>query len=86
MVDTSPTQVSDMDQAINASKVDEYTIRGDVFTVPSRIWPFSSFLMISAFWASSSSSMRAYGENDNILILMVDFDNLELHYLVNEYI
>ena len=86
IVDTTPRKVCNMNQAVNATEVDEHTIRSDVLDSTFKYLTFfklsNNFFLLLFEFCFDKSLMR----NDNILEFLIDFHNLEFHSLSYKHI
>ena len=81
VVDTSPREVGDMNQAVNTTEVDEYAVRSDVLD--------STFEHLSFFEFGDDFFLLLFElgldeclvRNNDILEFLIDFHNLEFHSL-----
>ena len=86
IADAAPREVGDMDEAVYAAKVDEYTIGRDVldgtFEHLTLLELGDDLLLLSFEFGLDECLVR----NNHILVFLVDLDDLELHGLANEYV
>ena len=83
MADTSVAHVSDVHQSIDTSEVDENTVRRDV--LDRALQNLSNFEALNdqALLLFKLSLNQGLVRHDDILVLLVDFDHLELHLLAD---
>ncbi len=74
-----------MDKAVHAAEIDEYAVCGDVLDLAPEHLALFKLGDDFALRASSSASMSFVADN-HVFVFLVDFDNLEFHCLVDEYI
>ena len=82
----APAEVCDVDETVNATEVNEYTIRGDV--LDSTLDDLALLKLRDEFLAllfELSLDEHLVADND-IAVLLVDLHNLEFHCLVDEYV
>ncbi len=82
----APREVCDVDETINATEVDEYTVRSDVlngtFKNLTLLELANDFLLLSLELCFDESLVANY----NVAEFLVDLNNLEFHGLTNECI
>ncbi len=86
IANTSPRKVSDVDQTVYATKVDEYTVRCDIFNSSFKNLSFFEFtddFFLLLFQFSFDKSLVRY---NNVFEFLVDFNHFEFHCFANEYI
>ena len=86
IVNTAPRKVCNVNQAVNATKVDEYTVRSDILNCSFKnltLFKFSDdvFLLLLKF-CFNKSLVR----NDYILKFLINLNDLEFHCFTNEYV
>jgi len=82
----APRQVSDVDQSVYATQVDEYTIRCDILNGSFKNLSFfeltdNFFLLLFQF-----SFDKSFVRNNHVFEFLVDFNHFEFHCFANEYI
>ena len=86
VVYATPRQVGDMDKSVNTTQVDKHTIAGDVLNSTLKHLTLlelsDDFLALLLKLGLDECLVR----NNNVLVLLVDLNNLELHCLVDKYI
>ena len=86
IVYAAPRQVGNVDQTVYATQVDEYTIAGDVldgtFQYLALLQLADDFLLLLLQLGLDESLVA----DNNILVLLIDFHNLEFHGLTHENI
>src|SRR5664279_3216655 len=75
-----------MYKAIHATKVDEYTIRSNIFDSSFKNLSFFKFSNDLFFLLFKFSFDKSFMRNNNVFELLVDFNNLEFHRLAYKYI
>ena len=86
VVDTAPAEVGDVDEAIHAAEVDEHTVAGDVL---DHAFQHLTLLEVADNLGLLSLDLvldESLVADNDVLVLMVDFDDLELHLLVDIHI
>ena len=86
MVDTAPREVGDVDETVQTAEIDECTVGNDVLDSTFQDladFEFADDLSLLGFDFSLDESLVG---NDNVLVVVVDLDNLELHSLANIHI
>ena len=82
----APREVCDMDESVNTTEVNKYTVRGDVLDGTLEDLTFlklrDDFLLLCLKLGLDESLVR----NNNIAELLIDFHNLEFHGLAYEYV
>ena len=86
MVNAAPREVSDVDKTIYATKVDEYTIRSDVFNNTFEYLTFFEFTDDFTFLLFEFSFDKSFVRYNNVFEFLVDFNDFEFHCFVNENI
>ena len=80
----TPTEVCNVNKTVHATQVDEYTVRGDIFNGTLKYLTLlettDDFLFLS-LQLCFNESLVAY---NNILVVLIDLDNLELHSFAYE--
>ena len=80
---TAPREVGDVDETIDTTEVDEGTVRGDVLDDPFEdltLLKLADDLSLLSFEFSFDEDLMRY---DDVLEVLVDLDDLELHSLVD---
>jgi len=86
IVYATPAKVCDVNETVNATQVNEYTVRGDVLNGTLKyltLLETADNLLLLSLQLCLDESLVA--DND-VLVLLIDFHNLELHRLANEYV
>ena len=85
VVYATPRKVCDVDQAVYAAKVDEYTVRSDVLDSSFQYLTFFQFGddFFLLFQFSFDKSLVRY---NNVFEFLVNFNHFEFHCFANEYI
>ena len=86
IVYAAPRQVCDMDESVNTTEVNEYTVRGDILNGTLEdltLLELADDLLLLSLELLLDESLMRYND---IAELLVDLDNLELHGLANELI
>ena len=86
IVYAAPRQVCDMDESVNTTEVNEYTVRSDVLNGTLEdlaLLELADDLLLLSLKLLLDKSLVRYND---IAELLVDLDNLELHGLANELI
>ena len=82
----APREVCDVDESVNTTEVNEYTVRGDVLDCTledlTLLKLADDFFLLCLQLSLDEGLVR----NNNVTELLVDLDNLELHCLAYEYI
>ena len=86
MDDSAPREVGDVNQTIYAAKVNEYTIVGDVLNRTFEYLTFFEFGDDFSLLGFEFVFDEGFVRNDHVLVFLVDFDNLEVHGLVNKHV
>ena len=84
--DATPAEVGDVDEAVNATEVDEHTIRSDVLDGAFEDLTLLEVADDLGFLSLDFVFDKSFVGNNDVLIFVVDFDDLEFHGLVNENI
>ena len=86
IVHAAPREVGDVDKTVNAAQVDEYTVAGDVLNSTLEYLTLlelgDDFLALLLELGLDECLVR----NNNVLVLLVDFNNLEFHGLVDKHV
>ena len=86
IVDAAPREVCDVDESVNTTEVNEYTVRGDVldstFEDLTLLELTDDLLLLSLNLLLDKSLVRY----NDVAELLVDLDHLELHGLANELV
>ena len=86
IANASPRKVSDVNQTVYATKVDEYTVRCDIFNSSFENLSFFKFtdnFFLLLFQFSFDKSFVRY---NNVFEFLVDLNHFEFHCFANEYI
>src|SRR3712207_592642 len=82
----APRKVCDVDESVNTTEVNEYTIRGDVLDSSFENLTFfelrDNFFLLCFQLSLNESLVR----NNNVAELLIDLHNLEFHGLAYEYV
>ena len=84
VVHAAPREVGDVNQAVNATEVDEHTIGGDILNGTLKHLTFfklgdNLFALLLKFGLDENLV-----RNNHVAVFLVDFHNLELHGLAHE--
>ena len=83
MIYATPRKISNMDQSVYATQVNEYSVRGDIFNSTFKYLSFFQFrddIFLLLFQLSLDKSFVRY---NNILEFLVDLNHFEFHGLTN---
>ena len=86
VTDAAPAEVGDVDETIDATQVDEYTVGCDVL---DRTFEYLSLLELADDLLLLSFELcldEGFVADNDILVLLVDLDNLEFHRLADKYV
>ena len=83
---TAPRQVSDVNQTVYAAKVDEYTVRSDIFNSTFEYLSFFKFTDDFFLLLFKFSFDKSFVRNNNVFEFLVDFNHFEFHCLTYKYI
>ena len=76
---TTPCQIGDVQQAVNAAQINERTVVGDVFNDTFDNFAFfQSFGQFSALFAHSHFEYRTAAQ-DHVIAFAIQFDDFEFH-------
>ncbi len=73
-----------MDQAVNATQVDEYAVGSDVLDNTFQYLAFFKFGDDFAFLLLELSLDKDFVADNNIFVFLIDFNDLEFHGLAHE--
>ncbi|MNL29810.1 hypothetical protein D3C87_1515090 [compost metagenome] len=82
VVNSAPRKVSDVDKSVNTSKVDEYTVRSNVFNNTFKYLAFFKLPNDFFFLNFDICFDKRFVRNNYVFKLMVDFHNFEFHSFV----
>ena len=83
MVDTAPREVGDVDKAVQTAEIDECTVRNNVLDSTFEDLSDFEFADDFSFLSFDFSLDEGLVGNDDILVVVVDLHNLELHGLAD---
>ena len=84
MRNASPREVGDVDKTVYAAKVDEYTVGGNILDGSLEHLTFFKVADNLGLLGFDFVFDKSLVGDDNVLVFVIDFDNLEFHGLVNE--
>src|SRR5690606_37171490 len=82
VVDTAPRKVSDVDKSVNTSKVDEYTVRSNVFNNTFKYLAFFKLPDDFFFLYLDISLDKSLVRYNYVFEFMVDFHNFKFHSFI----
>ena len=82
----SPRKVCNVDQTVYATKVDEHTVRCDIFNSSFKNLSFFEFTDDFFLLLFQFGFDKSFVRNNNVFEFLVDLNNFEFHCFANEYI
>ena len=86
MIDTSPGEVSDVDETVNAAEVKEHAVSSDVLHDAFKNLTLLELADDFSFLSFEFVFDKSFVRNNHVLVFLVDLHNFEFHHAVNKHV